>query len=80
MTTPDTTTPMPAWTVTAQQETTIINAAGNAVDVMHVTFQLPDGTQGSVNVPLSAYTAANVKKAIADKAATLDAVNNLTSE
>lgn len=69
----------PQWTVTAQQEATIINPAGNAVDVMRVSFQLADGTQASVNVPLSAYSADNVRSAIAAKAETLDAVNGLSS-
>lgn len=69
----------PQWTVTSQTEATIINAAGNAVDVMRVSFQLADGTQASVNVPLSAYTADNVKAAIAAKADTLAAVNDLSA-
>lgn len=69
----------PAWSVVSQTEQTIVNAAGNAVDVMHVVFQLADGTQASVNVPLTAYTSANVMAAINAKAAQLHAVNNLTS-
>lgn len=70
--------PSPAWTVTAQRETTIINPQGQAVDVMAVTFQLTDGTSATVNIPLSSYTAANTRAAINAKAATLDAVNNLS--
>lgn len=79
MTEPASTQPTPSWTVTNQAEKTIINSAGNAVDVMAITFQLADGTTATVNVPLSAYTPDNVRAAIAAKAATLDAVNNLTS-
>lgn len=79
MTQPDAPATVPQWTVTSQVEATIINAAGNAVDVMKVGFQLPDGTQASVNVPLSAYTVPNVQAAIAAKAATLQGVNGLTS-
>lgn len=73
-------TPVPAgmgWTVTGQTEQTIINPAGQAVNVMAVMFTLADGTSGTVNVPLSSYTAANVRAAIASKAATMAAVNNL---
>jgi hypothetical protein len=70
----------PSWTVTSQVEATIINAAGNAVQVQTVYFTLADGTTASVNIPLNAYTVANVTQAIADKAAQLHAVNQLTSE
>lgn len=70
---------IPQWHVTSQAERSIIDQSGAPVNVMTVTFQLADGTVGSVNVPLTAYTPDNVRAAIAAKAATLDAVNNLTS-
>lgn len=80
MTEPSTASTAPAWTVVAQSERTIVNAQGSAIDVMQVSFQLPDGTQGSVNVPLTSYTVDNVKAAIAAKAATLSAVNALAAQ
>lgn len=67
------------WTVTGQQETTIIGATGGAQEVMQVTFQLPDGTTGTVNVPLTAYTPDNVRKMIAAKAAVMHTINNLSA-
>lgn len=67
-----------AWTVIAQGERTILGAQGNAMEVMAVTFQLTDGTQATVNIPLAAYTPANVRQAIINKAATLADVNNLS--
>lgn len=68
----------PGWTVTGQSEQTIIDPSGRAVNVMQVSFQLPDGTAGTVNVPLAGYTVDNVRAAIAAKAATLAAVSGLS--
>lgn len=75
----NTTSTGPAWTVTAQQEQTVIGPTGNAVDVMRVTFQLADGTQGSVNVPLSNYNADSARAAIAAKAQQLFDVQSLSN-
>lgn len=75
----DNTPTAPSWTVTSQQEQVVIGPTGNAVDVMKIGFQLADGTQGSVNVPLSNYTAAAAQAAIAAKAQTLFDIQNLTA-
>lgn len=69
----------PAWTVTTQAERTIISSTGDAIDVMQVGFQLADGTLGTVNVPLSAYTVDNVRAAITAKAAVLAGVGDLSA-
>lgn len=69
----------PAWVVTTQTESTKIGPSGNAQEVMTVGFRLPDGTQGSVDVPLAAYNVANVQTAIAAKAATMQAVLDLVA-
>lgn len=71
------TTPI-GWRVTGQSERTIIDATGAAVNVMQVSFQLADGTAGTVNVPLGQYNPEQVRSAIAAKAATIAAVNTLT--
>lgn len=75
----DTTSSGPAWTVNGQQEQTVITPNGQAQDVMVITFTLADGTVGTVNVPMAGYNVANVREAIAAKAATLHAVNQLSS-
>lgn len=64
-------------TVTAQTEATKIGTNGQAQQVMTVTFRLADGTVGSVDVPVGAYTVDNVRAMIAAKAAILDAVNQI---
>lgn len=69
--------PGPAWTVQGQQEQTVIGPGGNPVDVVTVTFRLTDGTTGTVQVPIAAYTVTNVRDAILAKARVLDAVANL---
>lgn len=79
MATSDTTSTGPAWTVTGQVERTIIDTNGNAADVMVVSFTLEDGTTGTVNVPLNAYTVANVNAAILAKAQVIDGVNGLSN-
>lgn len=80
MTHPDTPTPAgPQWRVTAQAETTAITPTGQVQQVMSVTFQLADGTTGTVQVPLSTYSPDTVRAAIAAKAAALHAVNQLSS-
>jgi len=79
MTSMDTTNSGPAWTVNGQQEQTIILPNGTAQDVMVITFTLADGTVGTVNVPMAGYNVPNVREAIAAKAATLHAVNQLSS-
>lgn len=79
MTSMDTTNSGPSWTVNGQQEQTIILPNGTPQDVMVVTFTLADGTVGTVNVPMAGYGVANVREAIAAKAATLHAVNQLSS-
>lgn len=67
----------PSWTVQGQMEQTVIGPSGRPLDVMVVTFVLSDGTVGSVQVPVAAYTIANVQAAIAERAAVLDAIGNL---
>jgi hypothetical protein len=70
---------MPAsWTVTAVQETTDLTDSGQAAKGNRVTFQLADGTFGSVFLPGASFTPDAVKAAIAVKAATLEAVKGLT--
>jgi hypothetical protein len=68
----------PTWQVIAQVERTILGVTGQATEVMAVTFQLANGTQATVNVPLVSYPPANVRAAIAAKAQAVAAVDQLT--
>ena len=65
-----------AYTVTNQRQTTRLNG-GTFQDVMEVTFQTATGATGSVTLPLSQYTPANVKAAIEARVQVLDEVHNL---
>lgn len=69
---------LPTWTVTGQVERTVIDESGTPADVVQVTFRLPSGTMGTVNVPVGAYTVDNVRDAIAAKAQILAGVAALT--
>lgn len=66
------------WTVTSQMERTVINEAGAPETVVVITFRLPSGAVGTVNVPAAGYTVAAARAAIAAKASVLDAVAQLT--
>lgn len=66
------------WAVVGQIEQTVFNAQNVPSEVMHITYQLADGTQGSVNVPLSQYNVDSVRAAIAAKATVQAAVGSLT--
>lgn len=78
MSEPNTTSGPPAWVVTGQTERTIISDGGTAVNVVTVTFNLPNGTVGSVNIPLTGYNVDAVRQAIAARVALLNDVANLT--
>lgn len=78
MTSMDTTASAPGWTVTGQQEQTIILPNGTPADVMVITFTLTDGTVGTVSVPMAGYNVDNVRAAIAAKATALHQVNQLS--
>lgn len=74
-------TPGPAWKVITQVETTGRNQANNFVPGWQITYQLTgSGQTGSVFVPASSYTPANVISAINNAAALVDQVANLTSD
>lgn len=73
------TTPTTGWRVVSQIEQTQIGPTGVLEKGVLVTFQLDGGTQGSVFVPEARYTVAAVRDAIAQKAAVLHAVNQITS-
>ena len=70
----------PQWKVTAQQTATGQDSNGSFVRGRNITYQLADGTSGSVFVPNSNYTPDAVKAAIAADAEKVQAVAQLTSE
>ena len=70
----------PQWKVTGQQAATGQDSNGSFVRGRNITYQLADGTSGSVFVPNSNYTAEAVKAAIAADAEKVAAVAKLTSE
>lgn len=74
MTTGDTT-----WKVTAQQETSEIDANGQLVPVISVGFVTGRGVAGTVTIPKSQYNVDTVRDAIMERAQTLDSIAQLTS-
>lgn len=70
----------PRWKVTQQQTASGQDANGNFVRGRNITYQLADGTTGSVFVANSNYTPDSVKAAIAADAEKVAAVAQLTSE
>lgn len=64
------------WKVTSQKETTTMQN-GVFTPAMSITFQTTHGTYGTVVLPLSTYTAENVKHAIDERVAQIDAVFGL---
>lgn len=67
----------PAWVITQQVETTDLGPDGIYTGGVRVTFRTASGTLGSVFVPHAAYTVEKVRAAVAERAATLDAVAGL---
>lgn len=68
-----------AWTVTGQLPTTRIPEGGTRfVQGVEISFVTAAGHTGTVFVPDAIYTVDAVRAAIAQKAALLDAVGNLT--
>ncbi len=70
----------PPWTVVYQQETSTIGPNGHFVDAMAVTFKTRSGVQAKVVIPLSQYTADNVKKEIDAYVAEINQVHTLAGE
>lgn len=68
------------WKVTLQQQATGQDATGNYVRGRNVTWQLADGTTGTVFIPKNSYTADFVKQAIVDDVAQVASIGKLTSE
>lgn len=65
------------WKVTAQRQTSIL-ANGQFEQAWVVSFKTSDGVTGSVTVPLSQYTEANVSQLISDQVASIAAVHALS--
>lgn len=65
------------WEVTSQRETMEQDASGAYVHGYMVSFRSGSGAPGSVFVPLSDYTVERVRKAVAARAAAIDAVSGL---
>lgn len=76
---PPTRGPQVTWSIVSQAETYGQDAAGNYVEGMKVSFQTPSGVQSSVFVPKARYTPDNVRAAIAQAVATIEAVHASTS-
>lgn len=70
--------PVTGWTVTSQSQTIQAGPSGQITRGVEVYFTLPTGSGGSVFVPESSYNAANVRAAIAAKAAVLAQVDQLS--
>jgi len=66
------------WKVTGQTEYTQVATTGPPVQGVKVFYTTGQGHSGSVFVPYSQYNQANVRAAINQAAATMDAVGQLT--
>lgn len=66
-----------AWIITQQTESQDIGPSGTFVAGVKVTFRTARGVTASVFVPADSYSAENVRAAVAEKAATVDAVADL---
>lgn len=72
---------MAGWTVTAQVADQVkVTDAGQTVVGTQVYFVTAEGNRASVFIPDDHYTAANVKKAIAARAAVVDEVGQLAEK
>lgn len=68
----------PTWTVTGQTERDQVVPGSAPVKGQQVFFQTQLGQQGSVFIPYTEYTTANIVAKIGAMAAQLDAVKQLT--
>jgi hypothetical protein len=66
-----------AWKVTSQREGSVFGPAGTTEGTMIVTFQTGRGVVGTITVPLSEYTADNVRGLIQTRVDAIDAVHDL---
>lgn len=68
----------PAWTITAQVQSTDMGPANAYVDGVRVTFQTAAGAIGSLFIPNTEYTVERVRSLVAARAAVMDQVAGLT--
>ena len=61
--------------VTAQRQTSIVDDAGNIVQVMAVTAKSDKGVTFTIDVPIAQYNKPNVEKLILERSATIDDVH-----
>lgn len=74
-----TATPPPVWRVTGQAQVQDVSPQGQFVDGLRVSFVTGAGHPGSVFLPLAAATADNVRAAIDERAAEMEAIAGLSS-
>lgn len=69
---------VPAWTITQQTPTSDLGPDGTYVSGIKVTFRTAAGVISHVFVPEASYSVEAVRKAVAARALTADAVAGLT--
>ncbi|MGH3180330.1 MAG: hypothetical protein ACRDOE_00245 [Streptosporangiaceae bacterium] len=69
--------PPAAWRITAQREVNRLNASGQYVSGVLLTFQTAGGLIGTAFVPDAQYTAERVKNLVNDRVAAMEAVQGL---
>ena len=67
------------WKVTGQNQVTEIAPGGTPTQGVRVYYTTGAGQSGSVFVPMAKYTPEGVAAAVAEAAATMDAIGSLTS-
>lgn len=68
----------PRWRIVGQREANRQDEQGRYVAGVIITFQMADGTAGSVFVPQSQYNADNVRNLINTRAAVMESVTGLS--
>jgi len=68
---------IPTWHITSQAETAGDYGNGQFGQGVRITFQTVDGLTGSVFVPISSYTKANVQKLVAEKVALMADIQSM---
>lgn len=65
------------WRIVAQRQTTDLTPDGRFQEVMEITFTTDQDVSGTVRIPVTQYTAENVREVISARAAQISAVHNL---
>lgn len=66
--------------VTGQRQTSIIDDAGNIVNVMAITARTDKGVTFTIDVPIAQYNRATVEALLMERSATIDDVHGIGTQ